>query len=228
MELKPGKCSGFTLLEMLVALAISAGIAVIAYRALDGAILAEEKINRATQEIDELDRVRQYLNNDMLYAVGRVWKDHFGEPRSALEGIGDDRLSTSELVADEDYLLRLIRSNRDNLQDLPRSNLYVVGYRLTQDEDNQTRTLWRDSWGPVDGSNEPTVQQRQLLNGINTLSFEYLSASFESLSDEAWLSQWPATRGISSPKLPVAVRLTLGTDALGELQWLFQLTAGED
>ncbi len=219
--------TGFTLIEMLVAVAITAAIGTLAYRALDGALLADERVSEVVGQVNEVDRLWQYLGNDLLYSVPRTWTNAYGDLRSAMIGVFGDRLSHSDVVIADDsgYLLQFIRHNRDNLLERPRSDLYMVGYRLTQDEGLDTQTLWRDSWSPVDGTAEPIMQQRRLLEGIKTLRFRYLPAEVKTLKDSAWITGWP--RGISmgaNTSLPAAVEVKVELSELGSLRRLFSLT----
>ncbi|MGH1486800.1 MAG: type II secretion system minor pseudopilin GspJ [Cellvibrionaceae bacterium] len=222
--------TGFTLIEMLVALAIGAAIAALSYQALDGVIKADERVTEVIDQINEVDRVWQYMSNDLLAAVPRTWFDYQGEQQPALYGPGGDRLSQSDvLVADgDDYVLRFIRANRRNILNVSRSDLFIVGYRLTIDESNgnDEKILWRDSWSPVDGSEEPKVQQRLLLSGIKDMQLSYCSTDFNiQLPRECNNGGWPAVSGTTTavPNLPAAVMVTLETSNFGELRRLFGL-----
>ncbi|MBX2808986.1 MAG: type II secretion system minor pseudopilin GspJ [Cellvibrionaceae bacterium] len=218
--------TGFTLIEMLVAVAITAAISTLAYRALDGALQADERVSVIVAQVDEVDRTWQYLANDLRYAVPRTWVNAYGDPRSAMIGVFGDRLSQSDVViADESsYLLQFIRHNRDNLLARPRSDLYRVGYRLTQDQQRDTKTLWRDSWSPVEGSEAPVIQQRRLLAGIKTLRFRYLPAEVKTLKASAWLTGWPKNAVGANASLPAAVEINVELSELGNIVRLFSLT----
>lgn len=222
------KNPGFTLIEMLVALAIGASIATVAYSALQGVIQANDKIVAATALVDDADRVWQYLEQDLGHALPRLWTHYQGDRQSALAGVFGDRLSQSDVVVadEEDYLLRLIRGNRDNLSNLPRSHLMIVGYRLTQEEDQEGKTLWRDQWAPVDASEEPRVQQRQLLSGIDDLRLSYCAKSLRlpANCDSGWPSGEPGTL---STDLPAMVQVNLTTAVLGEVERWFNLATDQ-
>lgn len=220
---------GFTLIEMLIALAIGASVAVMSYSALKSAINSEERVSKVTQQVDEVDRVWQYIGRDLLYAAERTWSGRSGEKKSPMIGVFGDRLSQSDVLvaSEDDYLLQFVRGNRGNLLNQARSDLYMVGYRLTQTEGEDTKSLWRDSWSPVDGSGDPTVQKRRLLDGIKTLSFRYLPTSFQSLEDGAWISGWPAD-GEFSAKLPAAVEITIESLSMGEVTRRFALSASDE
>lgn len=221
---------GFTLIELLVALSVAAAISVMAYRALDSAIDANEKVTEISQSVDDVDRVWQYLRSDLLVAQGRTWKNSYGEARSAFMGAFGDRLSQSDvLVVDEDsYLLQFVRGDGVNLLDTQRSSLSMVGYRLSSNEDGETKSLWRDSWWPIDGSGDESRQQRLLIDNVQELSFRYLPSSVKSLDDGAWVTGWPAETGninTASTELPLLVEVSLEAEGFGEVVRLFELTA---
>lgn len=219
---------GFTLIEMLIALAIGASVAVMSYQSLDSAIRADEKVSRVTEQIDAVDRVWQNMSSDLLYAVERTWKDSSGDSKSAMIGVDGDRLSQSDVLiaSEDDYVLQFVRGNRSNLLNQPRSNLYLVGYRLTQDEESDTKSLWRDSRFPLDASGDPDVQQRRLLDGIKEMSFRFLPASFSGLENAAWATGWPSGRTVSK-NLPAAVEVTIDSLAMGKVTRRFALSVAD-
>ncbi|MFT6791107.1 MAG: general secretion pathway protein J [Cellvibrionaceae bacterium] len=221
-----GKQLGFTLIEMLIAVAIGAAISVMAYTSLAGAIRADERVKQVVREIDEVDRVWQYLGNDLLFALPRPWVNALGTTKAPMLGVDGDILSQSDVIiaGEEDYLLQFIRGNRENLLNRPQSNLYMVGFRLTQADDSELKSLWRDSWTPVDGSTEPKMQQRLLATGIEEIRFEYLPATFQEYNDQAWLSGWPPSRPAGSISLPAAVKVRINLASLGETERVFTLS----
>ncbi len=229
---------GFTLVEMIIALAIGAGISVMSYRALDGMIRSDERVSLAVKQVDSLDRVWQYFSNDLMHAVDRGSRV---SNLPAMTGVFGDRLAQSDAVSlnEDDYLLRFIRGNRDNLFNLPRSSLYEVAYSLSQEDDVEGQTLWRDR-RPVDvdeASTEIPRKKRRLLDGVKRLQFEYLPQTFTRLEDSAWETGWPQQNvnqgnvGEGSENqasgLPAAVRITIDTVTLGEVVRTFSLTVAE-
>ncbi len=219
---------GFTLIEMLIALTIGAAVATMSYLSLDSAIRADERVSEVTRQVDEIDRVWQYMGSDLLYAVERIWSGRSGDQKPAMIGVFGDRLSQSDVLvaSEDDYLLQFVRSNRANLLNQVRSDLYMVGYRLTQDEGSGTKSLWRDSWSPVDGSGDPKVQRRRLLDGVKELGFRYLPSSFQSLEDGSWLTGWPADENVSE-KLPAAVEITIESASMGKIVRRFALSVSD-
>lgn len=220
---------GFTLIEMLIALAIGATISVMTYQALDSSIRADEKVSAVTVQIDEINRAWQYFGSDLSFAVERTWVNADGELKSAMIGLLGDRLSQSDvlLAGEEDYALQFIRGDRSNPQKQQRSSLYMVGYRVTQDdEDGNLKTLWRDSWSPVDDSGEPKIYQLRILSGFKDIQFSYLPKTSKSLDSASELGGWPPDAPAVSALLPMAVRIVIDSAAIGKVERFFSLSLG--
>ena len=226
--------AGFTLIEMIIALAIGAGISVMSYRALEGMIRSQERVSVAVKRVDSLDRVWQYFSSDLMHAVDRRSTT---SNLPAMTGVFGDRLAQSDATSlnEDDYLLRFVRGDRDNFLNLPRSSLYEVAYSLSvEGEEAEGQTLWRDL-RPID-VDESTTQisrkKRRLLDGIKRLQFEYLPQTFTRLERSAWETGWPPQNAgqqgqRDSQGLPAAVRITIDTVTLGEIVRIFSLTVAE-
>jgi type II secretion system protein J len=224
------KFSGFTVVEMIVALAIGAGISVMSYSALDGMIRSDARVSVVVEQVDSLDRVWQYFSSDLIQAVDRGSAIN---SLPAMTGVFGDRLaqSDSESLNEDDYLLRFVRGGRNNLLNLPRSSLYEVAYSLSQEDDTEGQTLWRDR-RPIDvdqATTEVPRKKRRLLDGVKSLQFEYLPTTFTQLENSAWSTGWPLQNAsqVNSNGLPAAVRVTIETVALGKVVRIFSLTVVE-
>jgi general secretion pathway protein J len=224
------KSIGFTLVEMLVALAIGAGISVMSYRALDAMIRSEARVSVIIEQVDSLDRVWQFFSIDLMNAVDR---DAVINKRKAMTGVFGDRLAQSKAIRlnEDQYLLRFVRGGRENILDLTRSSLYEVAYSLTQENDVQGQTLWRDRLQVnIDEliTDVPRKKQR-LLDGIKSLQFEYLPRTFTQLESSAWITGWPPDDSVQENNngLPAAVKITINTFSLGEVARIFALTVDD-
>lgn len=225
---------GFTLIEVLVALASGAIIALLAYQALSGSIRIEERVNEVTEQTSHLQRVWQFLNDDLQHVVARPWSDYLGNAQPAMLGVLGDRQSQSSLlsIGEDSHLIRFVRSGDNNFFQQSRSNLQVVGYRISRDDENDESReaneepanirLWRDFWRPVDGSTEPTIKSRLLLDKIKRIQFRYLSADSEDANDQAWVTGWPESASQTAP-LPIAIEVTIDVAGFGEIVRLFSL-----
>jgi general secretion pathway protein J len=233
IKAKQSHGDGFTLIEMLVALAIGAVIALLSYQALDGAIKIESRVSKLTQQMNSIQRVWQFFADDIQHAVPRPWRDTFGNTQPVMLGLLGDRLPQGSglAVGDDSYLLRFVRSGENNFLDIPRSNLQAIGYRITADETDEsladndaepTVSVWRDYWRPVDAVNDPVVKSRLLIERINSIRFRYLSSESQTAEDEAWITGWPESEDKNN-LLPVAIEVTLDIVGVGTVVRLFPL-----
>ena len=78
------QCRGFTLLELLIAIAIFALLGLGTYRMLDS-VLQTDKVTRAHEaQLRELVRAMAVFERDLLQVLARPVRDPFGEVRAAL------------------------------------------------------------------------------------------------------------------------------------------------
>jgi len=231
--------AGFTLIEMLVALSIGAGIALMAYQAMSGAINIEARVTKVNQMTNDVARVWQLLSDDFQHSVARPWADSFSNVQPAMSGLLGDRLSQSSIASagEDTHLIRFVRSGEKNFFKQARSNMQIVGYRITvEEEDEQAASsddkekgkisLWRDYWRPIDSVGEPTIKSRRILDNIKTIQFRYLPQTTETIDDQAWVNGWPESE-TQQALLPIAVEVSIDVDGLGEVLRLFPLTVTE-
>lgn len=75
---------GFTLLELLVAVAIFALLGVGSYRLLASTIATREASKTHDMALVQLQRTFTIMNRDMAQAVGRSVRDQYGDAQPAL------------------------------------------------------------------------------------------------------------------------------------------------
>lgn len=200
------RAGGFTLLELLVALAVFAVIGAAAYSGLDTLLAVRTSLERDHERLRQVQLALLWLQRDTEQLAPRPVRDAFGEPRPVL--IGDNR--------ERDRLI-LTRTGRDNPLDLPRSGLERLGYRV---RDGQ---LLRLSWPVLDRADGSEVQSSLLLDDIRELRLRYLDRAGQ------WHERWPppGTPDTDLARLPRALELHLELDDWGELRRLFLLPEAE-
>ncbi len=191
---------GFTLIEVLLAMAITTFVALLAYSGLSTSMTAAESQQLQAQQITDIQLPLTVLERDIRNAVVRPIRDEY-----------DDRVEAMVGGAFNDYVLVLTRRGWDNPRELSRGELQRVRYQLLDDE------LWRESWSVLDRVSEEAGQQRTLLlRGINTIEIAFLdsessSASRSPLGGE-WLDEWDI-----SQRLPKAIRIQFDLEGFGEV-----------
>lgn len=215
---------GLTLLEMLIALAITAMVAAMAYGFLSSARVAKESIDEALVTVNSLETVFQLLSTDLHHVVDRQLPAAAAglgsvDPAPAFMGGEVSRGAANVLLGD--YIIRFVRDGWANPLQQQRSDLQRVGYRWIEGE------LWRDYWPernqPLDA--QPTGT-RLLIENLEEIRIRFLPANASELREEAWLEYWPPDTGNDATErgnLPIAVELTLTLEDVGDVQRIFSL-----
>lgn len=215
--LKAGrKPSGFTLVEVLIALAITAFVSMLAYTSLSTVMTGVERLRENTDRIYEINRAFMILSRDLRQFTARPVRDEFGELEPAFTG--------GELAR---FALSFTRTGWFNPSGHPRSTLQRVNYRVEDD------ALWRDTYPVLDrvaGTEPNTVL---LLEGVESLQLAFLGPTEElqtqtgspALDTSNWAQNW--VRDGSAPEAellpPVAVEITLQLRGWGEMRRLYAL-----
>jgi general secretion pathway protein J len=197
---------GFTLIEVLVALALTALVAMMAYASLSAAISASESTRLDAERLQTVDRLFQILQRDIGQAVSRPISDGYGEIQPALRGG----------VVDGELLL-FTRSGWPNARQQLRSDLQRVRYRSTGD------TLWRDYWEHTDIAPGTQPISTRVASGLPAVRMRFLgpdASSFGTDSSE-WRDSWLTQSRTDG--LPLAVEVILELQAWGEIRRLFVL-----
>lgn len=193
---------GFTLLELLVAMAIFAIIGLAATAGLNAIIDQSTRANQSLNELNELQRAIRFLTTDLYQMHPRGVRDELGR--------GDE----APLIADNqgDYLIRFSREGWRNPAGIPRSSIQRVQYRL------EGTTLVREYWPVLDHTLSLEPIKTDLLDNVENIEFEYLDYTGQ------WQNQWPPIQPDSAAEeWPRAVRLRLSLKNNGEIERLIEV-----
>ncbi|MGE0370288.1 MAG: type II secretion system minor pseudopilin GspJ [Gammaproteobacteria bacterium] len=191
---------GFTLLELLVALAIFAVLGVAAYAGLDVVLDAKNRIEAKADKLGRLQMLFVIIGRDIEQASGRGVRDNFGDPLPSMFG--------------NDTALEFTRAGWRNPAGLKRSQLQRVGYAL-RDE-----TLTRVRWDVLDRAQDSEPRSADLLGEVVAFEIRYLDGSGE------WRGEWPAAGGAAGgggAQLPRAIEITLDVKDWGRITRLFRV-----
>jgi len=194
---------GFTLLEILVAMAIASFIGVAAMELLDKSTVAHRKIQQQGDRYNAIERTMLFISNDIQQIAPRKFRDEFGDIKENLTS--DDSIGKTHLS--------FTRLGRRNPAGLARSNLEKLTY-LVEDE-----KLKRISYLYPDGMSLENGLNRTLLDKIDKLSLQFFDG-------ENWSEFWPVDTAASSSSnaLPVAIRVTLELQDIGSINRLYVIS----
>ncbi len=195
--------SGFTLVEILVAMAIFALIAVGSVTMLSAVTTQNELSDERMKTLQDMQRAMLIIERDFLQMVPR---------KTRVEGQVSDTLVFAEKFSFESDsgAIGFVRSGWHNPQlTLHRSTMQSVAYR-TQD-----KKLERLYSSYVDNAIGFEPKARVLLEGVESISFEFLE-KFDSKKFE-----W--TQAKSVEELPIAVAIIIESEAYGEIRREFKV-----
>ncbi|MGE8360017.1 type II secretion system minor pseudopilin GspJ [Pseudomonas sp.] len=194
---------GFTLLELLIAIAIFALLALGTYRMLDSVLRTDSTTRAHEQQLRELVRAMGAFERDLAQVVVRPVRDPFGDARAVL--LGDEEGGSA---------IEWTRSGWRNPLGSPRANLQRVRWQLSGEQ-------WqRRYWSVLDQAQDTQPQVQQALDGVTRVQLRYLD------EEGSWLSSWPPqgrTEDEALEDLPRAVELVLEHRRYGELRRVLRL-----
>ncbi len=205
--------SGFTFIEVILAMLMSAFIAAMAYSGLSTAITASQHSETQSQQLADIQLTVAILERDIRQIVLRSIRDEYGEAQPALQA--------GSLGA---TILQLTRGGWHNPLQKARGEIQRVRYVL-----KERGTLWRDNWLVLDRvSEEEGLQSVLLLKGVKSLRMEFLHAQNIQASKSplggTWQQDWQAEPG-ALERLPLAIRFTLDIENFGQVSRVVQIAS---
>ncbi len=200
--------SGFTLLELLVAMGIFAIIGAMALGGLNAIVGQEIQTRAQAERLATLQRALRLMATDFGSADPRYVRDLLGTAHELpllAEGRGD-------------YLIRLTRGGWPNPAMLPhRGTLQRVQYRLDDGK------LLREYWPVLDvGALGQPPRTEELLTGVNDVKFLFYDTSE---GPGEWQQEWPPLRNAdgAAASRPQAIQVKLDLEDWGEIERLFEV-----
>ncbi len=199
--------SGFTLLELLVALAVFAVMGTAAYSGLRSVLTTRAVVEAQARRLAAIQLAFHVLQQDITQMLPRSIRDEYGDQEAALES---GRMGGDWLV--------FTRTGWDNPLTQPRSNLQRLSYRLEQG------TLVRRYWTVLDRNGAGEPQETVLLENVQQVKARFLD------DQDEWQKQWPpegentTDAANTEEPLPRAVEISLTLGDWGEITRLFILS----
>lgn len=185
---------GFTLLELVVAVAVFALVAVMAQAGLSAVVRSAEANRAASEQTREIDLLLLRIDREMAQVLARPVRGAYGDTRAAVQG-DTDRVEYTSLSFFEGARVAPVRRG-----------LELRGKELI---------IWEQS--RLDAG--PGTQRREtvLADQVQRLRISYLEGT-ESFD------RWPPRRSNRGPKiLPTAVELQLELAGFGAIERVIEL-----
>ena len=209
--------SGFTLLEILVAVFITAMLSLGVWQVMDMLVNSREGVARVSGEFREVQRTISLLERDLFQAVKRPVKDGYGEPLPSMSS------------RDQNIKLALTRQGWRNPLGKRRSRLQRVAWEHNEIEGRVIRRFW----GVVDRAQNPESREQQLMENVTAMEVRFLN------EDDNWVQDWPENQqggrrqtqpqqGQGGPnaaleRMPRAVEVTFEHERFGTLRRVVDL-----
>lgn len=196
---------GFTLLELIVALAVFAIMATAAYSGLRNVLFTRAAVETQSRRLAAVQLAIYRLEQDIEQMTPRGIRDAYGEFQAAVMG--------GELLEDR---LTLTRAGWDNPLGQTRASIQRVAYRL------QDGRLWRLHWDVLDRGSALQPRETLLLERVREFQVRFLA-------DNDWRDDWPPPAddeaGIKKNlmALPRAVEISLTLEDWGEITRLLPI-----
>lgn len=194
----------FTLIEVLVSLAIFGILAALAYGALSQTLLSAQMLNERMDRLQAIQKSIRHLSLDFLQLA----------PRPVRLELGDSIGPALQTDLSSEFALELTHGGWSNPLALPRGTLQRTAYRLDDGE------LVRYYWTVLDRTlnNEPIAVT--ILDGVESILFRYMTDSGD------WTEQWPpptAPGPLGLRQRPRAVEIILTLQDEGEIRRIVEI-----
>ncbi|MDX2321769.1 MAG: type II secretion system minor pseudopilin GspJ [Moritella sp.] len=190
---------GFTLIEMMIAIAIFALLSLGAYQVLQGVLRSDEISTERGNALKQLQRAMVMVERDF-------------QQMNARNNRSDDELTAMPLQtgkfmfdSDEDGIAFTRSGWRNPLSQLPRSSLQRVIYRVKDAHLERLSYIYLD---PITGE-EP--KKKLILENVEAMTFEFYH-------ENKWTETWT-----DKTALPDSVKVILTLKRFGEIERLFLL-----
>lgn len=185
------KSSGFTLLELLIAMIIFSIMSLMAYGGLANMLKSNEATELYDNDLKSLQRAMMFIERDFRQLVARPSRVDYSTLAAAI---------TSGL--DAEGIVEFTRAGNPNPANQLRSSLQRVRYEI---DDKQ---LLRKSWNLVDHEGGEPVEM-PLLTKLESMTFRFLDEANE------WQENWGSEK--QKAILPKAIEFTVEHERWGEI-----------
>lgn len=221
---------GFTLLEVLIAVTITAMIGVGASQLLSGVASTKNTTEDRSQYLTYLQRMDTFLRKDLWQLTGRKTRDVYGQLAPAI-------------TSNNDYLIEFTHSGiaTDLIEEIKTSNMQRTAYAVRSHShdfckdamkpiDSDGSCFVRLFWPVLDLTGESEALVQILLDDIIEAEAHFRGQIIDpndpnnSQRSDEWQDSWPSpfmTDGMIADL--VQIRLTFELDKLGKIERIYEV-----
>jgi len=197
---------GFTLLELLVAVAILALIAVAAFRLVSDTVMVRDRGLQHEQALQNLQKAEMIMQRDLLQTASRSVRDEFGDDQPAF------------YFPKENIMEFTRRGWRNPLQET-RSDMIRVRYHVENEQ------LVREHWQVLDRVRLSTPEKIVLLDKVSDFHIQ-------AFANGSWNTAWPSLAQSQKDRktvpLPDAVEIRFSLQPWGEIRRVIPLSENDN
>ena len=198
------RMQGFTLVELLIAMAIFTLVSLGAYTGLNQILSAQGQLNEYRADLADIQKTVMMIERDLLQMTDRPVRNELGDMEPAVR-MGDE-------------VLEWTRLGRFGPADLAQSTLWRIGYARHDDE------LVRYTWSVIDRAQDSERFEDVVVDGVDAFVVK-------ALYQGEWLNIWPPdeTRSVQNVRLaarPEGIRFSLDAGRLPVITRTVFFTSG--
>ena len=198
--------TGFTLIEILIALVIFSIVGILAAMSLHAMIRTHKKLQKTDASITQLELTMTMMRRDIAQAIDRPIIDSDGSKEAAFVAVGGSDMTLTRM------------SLQNGLNNHVQGDMQRVGYAL------QGNQLVRLTWDVLDQPPRAQPEKQVLLRDVQSLQWQFLTDKNQTVS------MWPPATGSNlqmqnASSLPKAVLMVMKIKNEGALQGVFPVPA---
>lgn len=199
MNIKHSNSAGFTLIEIVVALAVFAVVGTMAFTGLNAILKQQAGLQQRSEQIKDLQLALKYLERDISQIIPRAVRDQYGDEQPAFS-------------ADENSIMSFTYSGWRNPAGLSRSHLQRVAYEVSDNEEENEQELVRHTWNRLDGAISEDARSIPIIKNIKDLEWKFLNQG------SVWEERWPPINvDPNSAPMPRAVSISFSVEPWGKI-----------
>ena len=193
---------GYTLIEIMVALAVFAILSAMTASSMHHAFNIKERVNAQANQLNTLQLAISLFTQDTEQVIDRPI-------------VGNEMRSFPPFVGESHYL-ELTRGGSVNPNEIEhRSTLKRIAYLCKENK------LIRRSWASLDTPQRNQYHDAIILEKLNGCSFSYIAANKQTLNE--W-HDYAVQQNQNKESFPSAIQLNVSLDHWGKINLIFPLT----